>query len=53
MIFPNIGEKPLNKTSFPNNFKSFIKQMDQKDPTQNLSTKKDQNNYLRAELSQK
>ena len=27
--------------------------MDQKDPTQNLSTKKDQNNYLRAELSQK
>ena len=27
--------------------------MDQKGPAQNLSTKKDQNNYLRAELSQK
>ena len=53
MIIQNIGEKPLNKTSVPNSFKSFIKQMDQKESTQNVDAKNDQNNYFRAELSQK
>ena len=53
MIFPNIGERPLNKTRVPNSFKSFIKKVDQKESTQNVNTKKDQNNYFRAELSQK
>ena len=53
MIFPNIGEIPLNKTSVPNSFKSFSKQVDQKESTQNINKKKDQNNYFRAELSQK
>ena len=53
MIIQNIGEKPLNKTSVPNSFKSFIKQVDQKESTQNVDAKNDQNNYFRAELSQK
>ena len=53
MILQNIGEKPLNKTSVPNSFKSFIKQVDQKESTQNVDAKNDQNNYFRAELSQK
>ena len=53
MIFPNIGEGPLNKTSVRNSFKSFIKEVDQKESTQNVNTKKDQNNYFRAELRQK
>ena len=53
MIFPNIGERPLNKTRVPKSFKSFIKEVDQKESTQNVNTKKDQNNYFRAELSQK
>ena len=53
MIIQNIGEKPLNKTSVPNSFKSFIKQVDQKESTQNVDAKNNQNNYFRAELSQK
>ena len=53
MTIQNIGEKPLNKTSVPNSFKSFIKQVDQKESTQNVDAKNDQNNYFRAELSQK
>ena len=53
MIFPNIGERPLNNTCVPNSFKSFSKQVDQKESTQNLHMKKDQNNYFRAQLSQK
>ena len=53
MIFPNIGERPFNKTSVPNSFKSFIKQVDQKESTQNVNVKKDQNNYFKADLSQK
>ena len=53
MIFPNIGEIPLNKTSAPNSFKSFSKRVDQKESTRNINKKKDQNNYFRAELSQK
>ena len=53
MIFQNIGEKPLNKTSVRNSFKSFIKQVNQKESTQNFNARNDQNNYFRAELSQK
>ena len=53
MIFPKIGERPLNKTSATNSFKSFSKQVDQKESTPNVNMRKDQNNYLRAELSQK
>ena len=53
MIFPNIGERPLNNTSVLNSFKSFSKQVDQKESAENNNMKKDQNNYFRAELSQK
>ena len=53
MVFQNIGEKPINTTSVPSSFKSFIKQVDQKESTQNVDAKNDQNNYFRAELSQK
>ena len=52
MILPNIGERALNNTSVTNNFKSFSKQVDQKESTQNVNLKKDQNNYFRAQLSQ-
>ena len=53
MIFPNIGEIPLNKTSVRNSFKPFSKQVDQKESTHNINKKKDQNNFFRGELSQK
>ena len=53
MTIQNIGEKPLNKTNVPNSFKSFIKQVDQKESTQNVYAKNDQNSYFRAELSKK
>ena len=53
MVPQNIAERPLNKTSILNNFKSFIKQVYQKLRTQNINKKKDQNNYFRAEISQK
>ena len=53
MIPQNIPEKLLNITSILNNFKSFIKQVYQKHRTQHLNKKKDQNNYSRAEISQK
>ena len=53
MISQNIAERPLNITSILNNFKSFIKQVYQEHLTQNINTKKDQNNYFRAEISQK
>ena len=53
MVPQNIAEKPLNITSIWNNFKSFIKQVYQKHRTQNNNKKKDQNNYFRAEISQK
>ena len=49
----NIAKIPLNITSILNNFKSFIKQVYQEHLTQNINTKKDQNNYFRAEISQK
>ena len=53
MIPQNIPERLLNITSILNNFKSFIKQVYQKHRTQHLNKKKDQNNYSRAEISQK
>ena len=42
-----------NITSVPTSFKFFIKQVYQKESTQNINKKKDQNNYFRAEISQK
>ena len=53
MVPENIAESPLNKTIILTNFKSFIKQVYQKHRTQNINKKKDQNNYFRAEISQK
>ena len=53
MMHQNIAERPLNITSVLNNFKSFIKQVYLKQRTQNINKKKDQNNYFRAEISQK
>ena len=53
MIPQNIAERLLNITSILNNFKSFIKQVYQKIRRQHLNKKKDQNNYSRAEISQK
>ena len=53
MVPQNIAERPLNITSILNNFKSFIKQVYQKHWTQNINKKKHQNNYFRAEISQK
>ena len=44
MISQNEAERPLNITSILNNFKSFIKQVDQKEWTQNINKKKDQKN---------
>ena len=44
MVPQNIAQRPLNKTSIVNNFKSFIKQVDQKHRTQDLNQKNDQNN---------
>ena len=52
MISQNIAEKPLNRTSILNNFKSFTKLLCQKEWTQNINKKKNQNNYLRAVISQ-
>ena len=53
MIFLNKGERPTNITIVPTSFKFFIKQVYQKESTQNINKKKDQNNYFRAEISQK
>ena len=53
MVSQKIAERPLNKTSVLNDFKFFIKQVYQKQQTQNFNKKKDQNNYFRAEVSQK
>ena len=50
MIPQNIIERHLNISSILNNFKSFIKQVHQKQWTQNIKKKKDQNNCLRAEI---
>ena len=53
MMPQNIANRPLNITSVLNKFKSFIKQVYQIERTQNINKKKDQNNYFRAEISQK
>ena len=53
MISTNIAERPLNITTIMNNFKSFIKEVYQKQWEQNINKKKHQNNYFRAETSQK
>ena len=53
MISQNIAERPLNITSILNNYKSFIKQVYQKEWRQNINKKKEQNNYFRAGISQK
>ena len=53
MIFKNRVERPINVTSVLTSFKFFIKQVYQKESTQNINKKKDQNNYFRAEISQK
>ena len=53
MVPQNIAESPLNKTSFLNNLKSFIRQVYQKHRPQNINKKIDQNNYCRAEINKK
>ena len=53
MVSQNIGERHLNVTSILNNFKSFIRQVYQKEWRQNINKKKDQNNYFRLEISRK
>ena len=53
MIPQNIIERHLNIRSILNTFKSFIKQVYQKQRTQDLNNKKHQNNYFRAEISQR
>ena len=53
MIYQKMVERPHNITRILNNFKSFIKQVYQKEWTQNINKKKDQNNYFRTEISQK
>ena len=53
MVPQNIAESSLNITSILNNFKSFIKKIYQEHLTQNINKKKHQNNYFRAEISQK
>ena len=44
MISQNIVERPLNITCILNNYKFFIRQVYQKEWTQNIKKKKDQNN---------
>ena len=46
-----IAEEPLNISSIMSNFKSFIERVYQKEWTENMKKKKDQNNYFRAEIS--
>ena len=53
MVPKNIVERLLNITSILKNFKSFIQQVYQKHRMQMINKKKDQNNYFRAETSQK
>ena len=52
MISQNKVERPLNITSILNNYKSFIKQVYQKEWRQNINKKKEQNNYFRARIRQ-
>ena len=44
MISKNVVERPLKITCILNNFKFFIRQVDQKEWTQNIKKKKDQKN---------
>ena len=53
MIFQNIAERPLNITSILNIFKSFFKQIYQKEWRENINKKKEQCNYFRAVISQR
>ena len=53
MISQNKAERPLNITSILNNFKSFIKQVYQKEWRQMINKKKEQYNYFKAGRSQK
>ena len=53
MIFQNIAERLHNITSILNNFKSFIRQIYQKEWRQNNNKKKEQNNYFLARRRQK
>ena len=53
MISQIISELMFKISSILNNFKSFIKKVYKKEWTQNVKKKKDQNNYFRAEISQK
>ena len=53
MISQNIAERPLNITSTRKNFKSFMKQVYQTQCAENIQQKQDQNNYFRAEITQK
>ena len=48
----NKAARPLNITSNLDNFKSFIKQVYQKEWRQNINKKKEQNNYFRARIRQ-
>ena len=52
MISQNKAERPLNITSILNNYKSFIKQVYQKEWRENINKKKEQNNYFRARIRQ-
>ena len=53
MALQNIAQRPFNITSNLYNFKSFIKQLYQKEWTPNINKKKYQNNYFPKEASQK
>ena len=53
MISQKNAELPLNITIIINNFKYFIKRVYEKVWTQNLNKKKEQNNCIRARISQK
>ena len=53
MISQIIAQVPLNIRSIINNFKSLLKKYIQKNWTQNIQKKKDQNNYFKAEISEK
>ena len=52
MISQNKAERPLNITSILNNYKSFIKQVYQKEWREIINKKKEQNNYFRARIRQ-
>ena len=51
MISQIIAEVMLNITSILKNLNSFIKKVYQKEWTQNIKKKKDQNNYFRVQIS--